>query len=235
MSWTSNRLLSMLPQPDAALLRERLEPISLTQGEVLFRSNEKISYVFFFEGGLSSEIAGSDETKKIEVGCIGYEGFSAVPAVLGVDTSPHYAFMQCAGPALRISVKELRTVMDESRPVRDLLLKYAHVFLIQIAATALADGRYDIEQRLARWVLMSQDRIGDKLPLTHDFLALMLGVRRSSVTDALHRLEGTLAIKAERSLISVRDRRALKDIAGASYGLPEREYERHLGRDWRMP
>jgi CRP-like cAMP-binding protein len=142
--------------------------------------------------------------------------------------------MQCAGPALRIGVDELRTVMDESRPVRELLLKYAHVFLIQVAATALADGRYDIEQRLARWILMSQDRIGEELPLTHDFLALMLGVRRSSVTDALHRLEGTLAIKAERSLISVRDRDTLKAIAGPSYGMPEQEYERHLGQDWRV-
>jgi CRP-like cAMP-binding protein len=233
MSWTKNRLLSILPRPDAALLRPRLEPVSLAQGEMLFRSNERISHVFFFEGGLSSEIAGNDETKKIEVGCIGYEGFSAVPAVLGVDSSPHYAFMQCAGPALRIGVDELRTVMEESRSVRELLLKYAHVFLIQVAATALADGRYDIEQRLARWILMSQDRVGEDLPLTHDFLALMLGVRRSSVTDALHRLEGTLAIKAERSLISVRDRETLKAIAGPSYGMPEQEYERHLGQDWR--
>lgn len=143
--------------------------------------------------------------------------------------------MQCGGPALRIGISALRAVIDTSRPLRQLLLTYAHVFLIQPAATALANSRYEIEQRLARWVLMSQDRLGGELPLTHDFLALMLGVRRPSVTDALHKLEGTGAIKAERSLILVRDRKKLEEIAGQAYGIPEREYERQLGHDWRAP
>jgi CRP-like cAMP-binding protein len=104
------------------------------------------------------------------------------------------------------------------------------VFMIQVAATALADGRYRVEQRTARWLLMAHDRLQiDDLPLTHDFLALMLGVRRSSVTTALHMVEGSGAIKATRSLITVRNRDTLEKIAGASYGLPEAEYKRVLG------
>ncbi|MQY46630.1 helix-turn-helix domain-containing protein [Rhizobiales bacterium RZME27] len=233
MAWTKNKLLSMLPESDTATLRQHFETVMLTKGETLFGSYEPFRHVFFFEGGLSSEIAGGDGTKRTEVGCIGLEGFSAVPAILGVDSTPHYAFMQCGGPALRIEISVLRAAIDSSRSLRDILLKYAHVFLIQAAATALANSRYEIEPRLARWVLMSQDRLGDQLPLTHDFLSLMLGVRRPSVTDALHKLEGTGAIKAERSLIVVRDRQKLEDIAGQAYGIPELEYERQLGRDWR--
>lgn len=233
MSWTTNKLLSLLPPIETEFIRQHLVPVTLTLGERLFEANDPIGHVFFFEGGLSSEIAGGRSGKEIEVGCIGREGFSAVTIVLGVETTPHYAFMQCGGPALRIEVGRLREAMSRSIPLRDLLLKYAHVFMIQIAATALSDGRYNVQQRLARWILMSQDRIGDELPLTHDFLALMLGVRRPSVTDALHKLEGDLAIKAERSMIRVTDRLKLETIAGQAYGIAEMEYVRHLGTDWR--
>jgi CRP-like cAMP-binding protein len=214
-------------------LRPHLQPIELQQGEHLFEADQKLRHVFFFEGGLSSEIAGGNGDKSIEVGCIGLEGFSGVPAVLGVDSTPHFAFMQCGGPALRKGVDALREAMDECRPLRELLMRYAHVFLIQVATTALADGRYGVERRLARWILMGRDRIGYELPLTHDFLALMLGVRRASVTDALHRLEGRLTIKAERGLIVIKDVDKLKELAGPIYGISEREYERHIRHDWR--
>jgi hypothetical protein len=149
MSWTRNQLLLRLPDEDAHMLRPNFEPVKLKQGEVLFDAYETISHVHFFEGGLSSEIAGLEQSRSTEVGCIGFEGFSAVPAVLGVDRTPHHAFMQCGGPALRIETSALRSAMNESLLLRELLLKYAHVFLIQVAATALADSRYDVGQRLA--------------------------------------------------------------------------------------
>ena len=118
----------------------------------------------------------------------------------------------------------------EDRPALRLhLQRYAHVFMIQIAATALADGRYRVEQRLARWLLMCHDRLSDSLPLTHEILALMLGVRRPSVTDALHILEGSLFIKAKRGRIIVRNRRGLEELAGAAYGAPEAEYHLLFG------
>jgi CRP-like cAMP-binding protein len=98
--------------------------------------------------------------------------------------------------------------------------------MIQVAATALTNGRYEIGQRLARWLLMCQDRLGDQLPLTHDFLALMLGVRRPGVTSAMHVLEGEQLIYAERGLIRIRSRQRLEEYAGAAYGVPEAEYRR---------
>lgn len=223
----------MLSDDVVSRLRPHLEPVELQQGEHLFGSDQQLRHVFFFEGGLSSEIAGANGDKTIEVGCIGLEGFSSVPAILGIDSTPHFAFMQCGGPALRIEVDALRATMDECRELRELLMRYAHVFLIQVATTALADGRYGVERRLARWVLMGRDRIGYELPLTHDFLALMLGVRRPSVTDALHRLEGKHAIKAERGLILIKDVEKLKALAGPIYGIAEKEYEQHIRIDWR--
>ncbi len=221
----SNTLLARLSAEDASLISPAFERVTLAQGEVLFEPMERIDYVYFFEGGLSSEIVISKDNR-IEVGCIGLEGFSAVPVVLGVDRTPHHGFMQAGGPALRVRAPDLQTVMSENKALQKLLLLYAHVFMIQIAATALADGRYDVESRLARWLLMSQDRLGDELPLTHEFLGLMLGVRRPSVTDALHVLEGKRAIKSERSLITVRNRQLLEEIAAGSYGIPEAEYRR---------
>lgn len=224
MTWTNNGLLRTLPEKDAALIRSRAELVTLDQDQTLFESKKPITNVYFFESGLSSEVVFA--TKSIEVGCIGHEGCSGVPVLLGVDSSPHKAFMQAGGTALRIASADLTELIDNNRAIRELLLRYAHVFMIQIAATALADGRYDIEQRLARWLLMCQDRLGDELPLTHDFLSVMLGVRRPSVTDALHKLEGNRAIRAERALITVRDRAALEEKAGDSYGIPEAEYRR---------
>lgn len=224
MTWTNNGLLKTLNRDDVALMQPLVEKVTLIQDQSLFESYEPISHVYFFESGLSSEVVVA--SRSIEVGCIGHEGCSGVPVLMGVEASPHKAFMQVGGEALRIPSAHLRALMNDSRTLREHLQKYAHVFMIQIAATALADGRYDVEQRLARWLLMCQDRLGDELPLTHDFLAIMLGVRRPSVTDALHKLEGYLAIKAERGMITVKNRDALLETAGDSYGIPEAEHRR---------
>ncbi|MEF0941354.1 Crp/Fnr family transcriptional regulator [Rhizobium sp. BR 362] len=221
-----NLLLATLLPEDMKLLRPLLDAVTLKQKDVLFEPLQPMEHVYFFESGLSSEIAINAGSKQIEVGCVGREGFSGVPVVLGVDRTPHRSFMEAGGVALKMRSDDLQRVMDVSRPLRQLLLRYAHVFMMQIASTALADGRYNVEQRLARWLLMCNDRIGNELPLTHEFLALMLGVRRPSVTDALHILEGQRLIKAERSLISIKDRKGLEALAGEAYGLPEAEYRR---------
>jgi CRP-like cAMP-binding protein len=221
---TRNGILKALSAPDKALIAPRLEPVTLQLGQSLFEPFESIKHVHFFEGGLSSEVAVA--SKSLEIGCIGHEGCSGAPVILGVDESPHRSFMQAGGPALRISATELRDLMTKSQTLQSVLLRYAYVFMVQIASTALANGRFNVEQRLARWILMSQDRLGDQLPLTHDFLAMTLGVRRSSVTDALHLLEGRRAINATRAKIIVIDRGMLETVAGEAYGVPEAEYRR---------
>lgn len=230
MANLQNGLLAALQAEDYALIDPHLERVTLAQREILHEPGQPISHAYFFEGGLSSEIAVNSDGNQIEVGCIGREGLSGIPAVLGVERASHQAFMQAGGSALRIRIADLRDTMDASRSLRDLLLRYAHVFMIQIAATALSDGRYHVEQRLARWLLMAHDRLGDvELPLTHDFLALMLGIRRPGVTNATHTLEGQHLIKGRRSRITVLDRPGLEEVAGASYGKPEAEYERLIG------
>lgn len=225
-----NRFLSLVGQDTLAPIADSFEAVRLRQGQSIHEPMQQIDHVYFFTKGLSSEIAIDDGGQRIEVGCIGFEGFAGVPAILGIDRSPHRSFMETDGTALRIQTVRLMEAARADHALMSLLLRYVHVFMMQVAATALADGRYNVEQRTARWLLMAQDRLEhDELPLTHDFLALMLGVRRSSVTNALHVVEGSGAIKASRSLIVVRDRDKLERLAWASYGLPESEYRRVLG------
>jgi CRP-like cAMP-binding protein len=227
MSTRKNQLLGLLNEASFASLAPFLEQLRLAQGQVLHEAMQPIEYVYFLESGMSSEIALDQGGQRIEVGCVGNEGFVGVPVILGVPSTPHRSFMESDGSAQRIRAGRLLAACRDDGLLLQVLLRYVHVFMIQIAATALADGRYNVEQRTARWLLMSHDRLhGDQLPLTHEFLSLMLGVRRSSVTDALHRLEGAGVIKASRSLIVVRDRGKLEGLAGASYGVPEAEYQR---------
>lgn len=222
----TNGLLAALPRHDHELLQPLLELVELPKREILFRSYEEIEYVYFFESGLSSEIATANGGNRVEVGCVGREGLSGHAVLLGVNASPHYSFMQIAGRALRIRSADLRRLMQESVTLRELLLRYVHVFMIQLAASTVADAGFTIDQRLARWLLMCQDRAGNDMPLTHEFLSFMLAVRRSSVTTSLHLLEGEHLIKAKRAHITVLNRKGLIEKAAGSYGLPEDEYKR---------
>jgi CRP-like cAMP-binding protein len=120
-------------------------------------------------------------------------------------------------------------LLDVEPGFRALVLKYLHAFNIQVSYTALANARFSIYERLSRWLLMCHDRLGEDLGLTHQFLSIMLGVRRSGITDQLHLLEGIGAIRSTRGNIRILDRSKLEDIAGGSYGVAEREYERLIG------
>lgn len=121
-------------------------------------------------------------------------------------------------------------MVEQVPAANDLLLRYVHCCELQLAHSALANARYNMPERLARWLLMCHDRLQtDDLPLTHEFLSIMLGVRRSGVTNEIHILEGVHAIKATRGNIKIINRQKLEDIAGGSYGIPEREYEQYIG------
>jgi CRP-like cAMP-binding protein len=138
--------------------------------------------------------------------------------------------VQVAGSAHRITAKALRAALDENKTLRQRMQLYAHVFMVQIAQTAFANGTARIEARLARWLLMAHDRQdSDDLSLTHEFVAVMLGVRRSGVTDALHALEGAGLIRASRGVVRITSRKGLLALAGSIYGVPEAEYRRLMG------
>jgi CRP-like cAMP-binding protein len=232
LTMANNTLLSLLSCEASHSIQDCLESNDLSPGQVLYEPYRPIRYVYFHCGGLASEIITDQDEQTIEVGCAGREGLSGVPVILGMTSSPHRACMEIGGPALRIQSSQLQDLMDESAELRGLLLRYAHVFMTQMASTALAVGRYDVDRRLARWLLMAHDRVeGDELQLTHDFFALMLGVRRSGITDATHKLEGDGLIKATRGRVLIKDRSGLEARAGGSYGFSEAEYRRVLLND----
>jgi CRP-like cAMP-binding protein len=150
--------------------------------------------------------------------------------LLGLERPAHETFIQTAGRGACITAGKLTAAMDKSPSLRRNFLRYVHTLMIQMAFTALANGRYKIEERLARWLLMADDRAGsDTIHLTHEFLALMLGARRAGVTNALSAFQKRGVLRVARGSISILNRRALEEAANGSYGVPEAEYDRLFG------
>lgn len=204
--------------------------VPLPRARIIAHPNEPIEHVYFLESGIASQIAITPEHHRLEVGIYGRDGVGPTSVILGVDRTPHQHLIQVAGEGLRIASEKLEEALQQSLSLRALLMRFMQVFMIQTGHTALSNGSGVIGERLARWLLMSHDRIdGDDIALTHEFLGIMLGVRRSGVTDALHHLEGVRIIKTSRGLIKVQDRERLEETAGDSYGVPEAEYERLIG------
>ena len=222
-----NRLLAALSRDDRALLLPHLKPVALALLKDIERPNRRIDTVYFMESGIASVVALQADETRVEVGLIGREGMSGIAVVLGGNQSPHSTYIQVAGEGQRMPANELRKAMMASESLRGLLLKFVQVFMVQTAHTAIANARSHIDQWLARWILMAHDRTGDTtLPLTHEFLALMLGVRRPGVTEALQSLKRLKLIKTGRNQILVLDRKGIERAAGDSYGVPEKEYQR---------
>jgi CRP-like cAMP-binding protein len=163
----------------------------------------------------------------VEVGLIGREGMTGLPVVLGDDRTPHSSYVQATGTAQCMPALDLANAMDKSRSLRDCLLKYVQAFGVQTTHTAICNARSRLDQRLARWLLMAHDRLGtDHMPLTHEFLSLMLGVRRAGVTEALQALKTKGLVAANRGQVTIQDRKGLERVAGTAYGIPESEYRR---------
>jgi CRP-like cAMP-binding protein len=229
-SFSRNRLLSALPEQEFEELRPKLRRVDLAVRQVLEEPNEPIRHVYFPDPSVSSVIAITPQNERLEVGLFGSEGMSGLAVLNGTDRSPHQTFIQVPGQAIRIEADELRTALDTSPSLRRLLLLYSQAQTVQISYTALANGRFTIDERLARWLLMCHDRIdGEAFPITHEFLAIMLGIRRAGVTTALQALETSGVIKAGRGRIEILDREELRAGAGDCYGAPEAEYERLIG------
>ena len=225
-----NQLLARLSPKDFAPLRPHLEPVELELRRVLIEPNQPIEHVYFHERGYTS-VTTNGHGNKIEVGLIGREGMVGVPIALGVRTTPFEFFIQLAGDGLRMTSRHLQEVIEERPSLRRVLLRYAQVMNVQTSGTAFANAEHTVETRLARWLLMCHDRVdGDDIPITHEFMAMMLGVRRAGVTTATHVLEGNGLISAQRGVITVLDRNRLEEFANTAYGLPEAEYARQIAQ-----
>ena len=226
MSSNNNHLLASLSTDDLDLLQTHLEPVTLATRKSLEKPNQRINAAYFPESGFASIVA-IQFSKQVEVGLVGREGMTGLPIVLGNHRSPHSTYMQAAGEGHCIRASDLREAMRESVSLRDSLLRYVQAFGVQTAHTAACNAQSKLDKRLARWLLMAHDRItGDILPLTHEFLSIMLGVRRAGVTEALHALKNQNLIVCVRGGIRVRDRKGLERYAGEAYGVPEAEYRR---------
>ncbi|HEV3494312.1 MAG TPA: Crp/Fnr family transcriptional regulator [Reyranella sp.] len=225
-----NRLLAVLSHADRDLLAPCLEVAGLDARQILETPRDPISHVYFVESGLVSVVGATEPDHRIEVGMVGYEGMTGLGIVLGDDRSANETMVQSAGSAMRISTALLREMMAASRSLTATLLRYVNVFMVQGSQTALANGRGRLDERLARWLLMWHDRVPqDDLLITHEFLALLLGVRRQGVTVALHELEGRGLIRSTRSHVRILDRDGLLQAANGFYGIPEAEYDRAIG------
>ena len=224
---TSNGVLAALAPGDLERLRPHLEPVELPLRMRLAAANRPIEHVYFPESGIASIVTGVGHDIPIEVGIIGREGFVNLPVVTGADRSPNEAFMQSPGQGHRIGAERLRAAMAARPGLTRVLLHFVHVFMMQTASTVLANGRASIPERLARWLLMAHDRVdGDTLHSTHQFLSIMLGVRRSSVSTALRDFEARKVISRRRGSVSISDRDGLVALARGYYGTAERELER---------
>lgn len=228
---TQNRVLKCLTAADLALLKALLVRVDLPIRHRLETPHKPISHVNFVESGIVSIVTTGPRRLPIEVGVVGYEGFTGVAVVLGGDRSPLDVYVQVAGSAYQITIEDLQKAMAESATLGPALNRFSQVFITQISQTALANGRAKLEERLSRWLLMAQDRLqSDELPLTHEFLALMLAVRRPGVTVALSQLQDQGLLTVHRGAITINNRAGLLSIADKYYGVPEAELDRLLGK-----
>jgi CRP-like cAMP-binding protein len=230
MPTCNNGLLASLSSDDFDLLEPHLESVRLGLRKNLERPNRRIDAVYFPETGFASVVAVQSNGKQVEVGLIGREGMTGLPIVLGNHRSPHATYIQSPGMGKCIPATELRKATQTSVSLRDSLLKFVQAFGVQTTHTAICNAQSRLDVRLARWLLMAHDRIGDDtLTLTHEFLSIMLGVRRPGVTEALHALREQGLISYGRGQITVTNRKGMERTAGGAYGTPEAEYRRLIG------
>lgn len=222
-----NQLLRTLSDSDLALIMPHADRVPLHVRQVLETAHQKIEYVYFLESGLGSVMAGKESGSAIEVGMFGRDGMSGTSLVQGDTESPFDCIIELEGDAIRISTEDFENAMHQSASLKNLMARYAHALGIQTTYTAWANAEITLEQRLARWILMVNDRIDDHhFRVTHEFIAMILGVRRAGITVALKLLEMRLLIKIQRREIFVLDWQGLSDLTKGGYGPAEVEYNR---------
>ena len=225
-----NGLLAALPPEDLARLRPRLQPVELPFDQTLFPADGEVEAVLFPESGMVSLLATLEGGEQVEVGVVGREGLVGLPLVLGDDRSLVEGRVQQEGTALRIGAAAFRAAMEESAALRLVLNRYALAFQAQVTLTAACNARHAIEQRLARWLLVAHDRAGaDEFPMTHEFISMMLGVRRPGVSLAAGVLQKAGLIRYARGRMEVTDRHGLEAASCECYHVARREHARLLG------
>ena len=215
-----NRILLAIPDEEYAFLRDNLDYVDLPHYTVLHEPRKKLESAYFLNSGMASLVFNTNGGESVEVGVIGNEGFTPVPAAVGLNRSPHEAIMQVGGDGFRMGFDELQDVLPATPHLQRLLNRYATVHGLQTAQTAGCNRLHDLEQRLARWLLLIQDRVGSGLlRITHEFLAMMLGTDRPSVSLAAGGLRKKRIIEYSHGSVRVLNRKKLENSACECYGL----------------
>ena len=213
-----NRLLAALPRKDYRKLLPALEPVTLAFQEVLYEPHARIRHVYFPNDCFISMLTTVDADRAAEVGLIGSEGMIGVPVALGAAVSPFRAVVQGGGTAMRVKVADFRRDFSESAALRRELFLFTHLLMIQIAQTAACNRYHVVTQRMARWLLMTRDRVNsNEFRITQEFLALMLGVRRSRVSVAAGKLQERKLIGYRRGTVTILNQRGLEAAACGCY------------------
>ena len=213
-----NRILAAVSQEDFDRFFASLQPVSLTLKEVLHEVGAPLDWVYFIEQGVASVLTSMANGASIEVGMIGREGIVGVAALLGGEDAAQRVIVQVPGTALKMPAAKCRAAFEQSAAFRAAVLHYTQSFLDLSAQTAACNRLHSIEQRGARWLLMARDRIdGDVMPMTHEFLATMLGVRRAGVTETVGEFHRAGLIRNHRGEVTVVDRDGLEAAACECY------------------
>ena len=222
-----NRILAALPPEDFDRFSPALQAVPLSLRQVIHDVSSPIEHVYFVEQGVGSILTIMADGSAIEVGMIGSEGMVGVSAVFGSATSGQHVIVQIPGTALRMDAARCKAAFDESAAVRMAVLRFATALMNLSAQTAACNRLHSIEQRCARWLLMAHDRIqSDIMPMTHEFLASMLGVRRAGVTVTAGELQRSGLIRYHHGQITIRDRDGLQATACECYRI---DHERFMG------
>jgi CRP-like cAMP-binding protein len=220
-----NLLLRALPQRDLEQVLPLLDQVTLALGATIYEADAPITHVYFPRSGMISMVSAMPEGT-VEVGTVGCEGMAGIPIVLHADSMPTRAFVQVAGDALRMSSDDLRAAMRESPALERILSRYALALFDQAAQSAACNRLHSLEERCARWLLMTHDRVGDDvLPLKQTFLAEMLGVHRPAVTVAAGALQRAGMISYTRGKVRILDRAALESASCGCYEITRRSFE----------
>jgi CRP-like cAMP-binding protein len=222
LSWIGgNRILAALPAAELAHLRPELCPVELASGEILYEQGAMIDAVYFPETAVVSLLSRMKNEAVVEVGTIGNEGMVGTSLFLGANRSVTETLSQIPGRAQRMTASDFLSAIHELPGFRQMVAACTHAFFTQVSQTAACNRLHGIEQRCARWLLLTHDRVGggDSFPLTHQFLSFMLGVRRAGVTEALGALTQAGLIRSGRGEITILDRRGLESACCECYAV----------------
>ena len=220
-----------MPRKDYRKLLPVLEQVKLAFGQVLYESQARIRHIYFPNDCFVSMLTGVDGDRSSEVGLIGSEGMIGLPVALGIAVSPFRAVVQGGGTAMRMTIADFRHEFSESAALKRELFLFTHLLMIQIAQTAACNRFHRVSQRMARWILMTSDRIkSDDFRITQEFLALMLGVRRVGVSVAASDLRKRKLMAYRRGSFTILDHRGLEAVACVCYRIVKDVYARAQGK-----